>query len=58
MSDRPLDQRGPRTDVCPGCGGERQEIPMPDQFYCDWCKRASAGPNEAAPEAPQEELFA
>lgn len=55
--DRPLDQRGPRVDVCPACGGERQELlVVPDRFYCEACKVASEGPNTALPVEPEIQL--
>jgi hypothetical protein len=52
---RPLDQRLERTDVCPKCGGERQELPLPDQFYCERCEKASSGPNTEPPPEPEPE---
>lgn len=57
-TERLLDRRGPRTDVCPGCGGERRELPpevVADRFYCSRCERASVGPNTVAPPEPPPE---
>lgn len=47
--NRPLDVRLDRVDVCPSCGGERQEIPIPDVFYCERCKVGTLGPNSTPP---------
>lgn len=55
---RPLDARGPRTDVCPTCGGERAELPpeiSPGRFYCSRCERATVGPNTEPPPPPAPE---
>ena len=57
---RPLDARGDRVDLCPTCGGERQELPrnvVADVFYCEVCKRGTTGPNTEAPaEAEPEQI--
>ena len=47
--DRPLDVRLERVDVCPTCGGPRQELPLPDVFYCERCEVGTIGPNTVAP---------
>lgn len=54
---RPLDERLERVDICPepGCGRERQELPLPDQFYCERCEKASSGPNTEPPPPLEEE---
>jgi hypothetical protein len=55
-TERPLDQRGRRTDVCPTCGGERAElVVVPDRFYCAECQKATEGPNTKGPPPPPEE---
>lgn len=57
FAHRPLDQRGPRADVCPTCGGERQELLVAvDRFYCETCKVATEGPNTTPPEEIVEPL--
>jgi len=51
-----LDRRLDRVDICPGCGGERQELPEPAEvFYCEECKRGTIGPNAEAPTPKQPE---
>jgi len=57
-TSRPLDARGPRTDICPTCGAERAELPpeiSPDRFYCSRCERATVGPNATPPPPPAPE---
>jgi ribosomal protein L37AE/L43A len=52
-SDRPLDARLDREDLCPNCGGARRELPAPPGvFYCEACKLGSAGPNTEPPAPP------
>jgi hypothetical protein len=55
--DRPLDERGTRHDICPYCGGDRDELLIaPDLFYCEPCKRSTLGPNSIPPEQPPEQM--
>jgi hypothetical protein len=52
--DRPLDERGTRHDVCPDCGGQREELLIAaDLFYCPACAKSSFGPNEQPPAVPE-----
>lgn len=52
----PEDGKERRWDTCPGCGGRRWEIlVVPETFYCDDCKKATAGPNTEPPKPPEPE---
>lgn len=58
--DRPLDVRGTRHDICPGCGGQREELLIAaDLFYCPSCAKSTFGPNteRPAPRTEQTGLF-